>query len=253
MNKMVGPLKKSVFEKDAEFSRSCYTNGGKKHRPDMVLDNALDDNVKFVFDLTNVAPFRRVFADMVIVDDHLAVAEDEKRNSDAWKNFVPNDGMFSEFIPLALGWYGEFGREFKNFVRRIADHYIGDAYARKWRVRRILAQVQVKHLNLIGVYLRNVRAEYEVVGAARKSNRGLPKLILNGRARGINCVEYSSHARRSGSILMAISQGEEFSVSRQPSSRSGATSGSSGPFSSNVSGDVLNVEGEVCGALLAEQ
>ena len=44
-----------------------------------------------------------------------------KRNSDAWKNFVPNDGMFSEFIPLALGWYGEFGREFKNFVRRIAD------------------------------------------------------------------------------------------------------------------------------------
>jgi len=215
MNKMVGPLKKSVFEKDAEFSRSCYTNGGKKHRPDMVLDNALDDNVKFVFDLTNVAPFRRVFADMVIVDDHLAVAEDEKRNSDAWKNFVPNDGMFSEFIPLALGWYGEFGREFKNFVRRIADHYIGDAYARKWRVRRILAQVQVKHLNLIGVYLRNVRAEYEVVGAARKSNRGLPKLILNGRARGINCVEYSSHARRSGSILMAISQGEEFSTSRQ--------------------------------------
>ena len=46
MNKMVGPLKKSVFEKDAEFSRSCYTNGGKKHRPDMVLDNALDDNVE---------------------------------------------------------------------------------------------------------------------------------------------------------------------------------------------------------------
>ena len=141
----------------------------------------LDDNVKFVFDLTNVAPFKRVFTDMVVVDDHLSVAETEKTNSDAWRNFVRNDGMFSEFVPLVLGWYGEFGREFKNFVRRIADHYIGDAYAKEWRVRRILAQVQVKHLNLIGVYLRNVRAEYEVVGAARKSNRGLPKLILNGR------------------------------------------------------------------------
>ena len=97
------------------------------------FDNALDDNVKFVFDLTNVAPFKRVFTDMVIVDDHLSAAEDEKRNSDAWRNFVPNDGMFSEFVPLALGWYGEFGREFKNFVRRIADHYIGDAYAKEWR------------------------------------------------------------------------------------------------------------------------
>jgi hypothetical protein len=74
---------------------------------------------------------------------------------------------------------------------------------------------QVKHLNLIGVYLRNVRAECEVVGAARKSNRGLPKLFLNGRARGIFDCEYSSRARCSGSILMAISQGEEFSFSRR--------------------------------------
>ena len=40
MNALVGPLKKAVFEKDAEFSRSCYVHGGKKHRPDMVLDNA---------------------------------------------------------------------------------------------------------------------------------------------------------------------------------------------------------------------
>ena len=60
MNKLTGPSKRAVFEKDVEFSRSCYTHHGKKHRPDMVLDNVLDDNVKFVFDLTNVAPFKRV-------------------------------------------------------------------------------------------------------------------------------------------------------------------------------------------------
>jgi hypothetical protein len=40
-----------VFEKDADFSRSCFVEGGKKHRPDMVIDNAFDDNVKIVFDL----------------------------------------------------------------------------------------------------------------------------------------------------------------------------------------------------------
>ena len=33
MNALVGPLKKAVFEKDAEFSRSCYVHGGKNIAP----------------------------------------------------------------------------------------------------------------------------------------------------------------------------------------------------------------------------
>ena len=42
-----------VFETDADFSRSCFVEGGKKHRPDMVIDNAFDDNVKIVFRVLN--------------------------------------------------------------------------------------------------------------------------------------------------------------------------------------------------------
>jgi hypothetical protein len=122
MNALVGPLKKAVFEKDAEFSRSCYVHGGKKHRPDMVLDNAMDDNVKFVFDLKNVAPCTRIGSDIVTVANHLRIAEENKRNSPAWKDFVPQDGMACEFVPFAIGWYGEMGREVKSFVRRVADH-----------------------------------------------------------------------------------------------------------------------------------
>ena len=113
---------------------------------------------------------------IVTVADHLRIAEENKRNSPAWKDFVPQDGMACEFVPFAIGWYGEMGREVKSFVRRVADHHIGDAYAKEWRIRRILAQVQVKHLNLIGVYLKTVRGEYERVGAAKKSNRRLPTL-----------------------------------------------------------------------------
>ena len=255
MNALVGPLKKAVFEKDAEFSRSCYVHGGKKHRPDMVLDNAMDDNVKFVFDLKNVAPCTRIGSDIVTVADHLRIAEENKRNSPAWKDFVPQDGMACEFVPFAIGWYGEMGREVKSFVRRVADHHIGDAYAKEWRIRRILAQVQVKHLNLIGVYLKTVRGEYERVGAAKKSNRGLPTLELNGWARGIDGDQYSSRVCHEGSrgAVLAISQSDELQIwSRSLDSRCDTTSGSGDISLSNKSGDVLNVEGDVCGALLVE-
>lgn len=164
-----------------------------------------------IFDLTNVAPFKRVGSDMEVVLDHLHVAEEEKRNSPAWKNFVPNDGLPSEFVPLALGWFGEFGADFKSFIHRVTSHYIGDQYAQKWRARRILAQLQVKHLNLIGVYLKVVRAEYERIGSARKSNHRLPPLSLTARARGVLGDKISHLARHSetGEMLMAISQGEE--------------------------------------------
>ena len=244
MNALVGPLKKAVFEKDAEFSRSCYVHGGKKHRPDMVLDNAMDDNVKFVFDLKNVAPCTRIGSDIVTVADHLRIAEENKRNSPAWKDFVPQDGMACEFVPFAIGWYGEMGREVKSFVRRVADHHIGDAYAKEWRIRRILAQVQVKHLNLIGVYLKTVRGEYERVGAAKKSNRGLPTLELNGWARGIDGDQYSSRVCHEGSrgAVLAISQSDELQIlSRSLDSRCDTTSGSGDISLSNKSGDVLSL------------
>ena len=69
----------------------------------MVINNAFDDNVKFVFDLTNVAPITRLGVNFRVVDEHLRAAEENKRHSPAWKDFAPNDGMVSEFIPLALG------------------------------------------------------------------------------------------------------------------------------------------------------
>ena len=148
----------------------------------------------------------------------------------------------------------------KDFVRRIADHYIGDRYAKEWRVRRILAQVQVRHLNLLGVYLKNVRDEYAHHGAARKPNIGETDLTLDGRARGINGDEYSSRARHLGSndIIMAIVQRDEIALSQSRSllssqrSQSEMISGEADRNSSEREGKLLNVEGEVCGAILMD-
>ena len=75
----------------------------------MVIDNAFDDNVKIVFDLTNAAPLTRRGTDILAVDNHLEGAEEKKRSSPAWANFVPLDGLTSEFVPFALGWYGDMG------------------------------------------------------------------------------------------------------------------------------------------------
>jgi hypothetical protein len=57
IKKTAGVTKACVFEKDAEFARSCYRSGGKVHRPDMAVDNLFDDNIKYVFDLTNASAF----------------------------------------------------------------------------------------------------------------------------------------------------------------------------------------------------
>ena len=111
--------------------------------------------------------------------------------------------------------------------------------------------MQVKHLNLIGVYLKTVRGEYERVGAAKKSNRGLPTLELNGWARGIDGDQYSSRVCHEGSrgAVLAISQSDELQIwSRSLDSRCDTTSGSGDISLSNKSGDVLNVEGDVCRA-----
>ena len=108
---------------------------------------------------------------------------------------------------------------------------------------------------LYGVYLKTVRGEYERVGAAKKSNRGLPTLELNGWARGIDGDQYSSRVCHEGSreAVLAISQSDELQIlSRSLDSRCDTTSGSGDISLSNKSGDVLNVEGDVCGALLVE-
>jgi hypothetical protein len=132
MNKLLSGGKMCVFEKDADFSRSCFVEGGKKHRPDMVIDNAFDDNVKIVFDLTNQAPLTRHGTNILAVDNHLESAEEKKRNSPAWANFVPLDGLTSEFVPFAIGWYGEIGGEAMSFIRRIVGHYVRDERTAAW-------------------------------------------------------------------------------------------------------------------------
>ena len=93
IKKTAGVTKACVFEKDAEFARSCYRHGGKVHRPDMAVDNLFDDNIKYVFDLTNASAFTRTGCLVVPRENHVEEAENKKRNSDAWKNFQPADGM----------------------------------------------------------------------------------------------------------------------------------------------------------------
>jgi len=50
-------------------------------------------------------------------------AENKKRNSDAWKNFTPADGMVTEFVPIVIGWFGEFGPAFQGFIDRVGSHF----------------------------------------------------------------------------------------------------------------------------------
>ena len=59
--------------------------------------------------------------------------------------------------------------------------------------------------------------------------------------------------RDRGGAVLAISQSDELQIwSRSLDSRCDTTSGSGDISLSNKSGDVLNVEGDVCGALLVE-
>ena len=123
IKKTAGVTKACIFEKDAEFARSCYRNGGKVHRPDMAVDNLFDDNIKYVFDLTNASAFTRTGCFVVPRENHVEEAENKKRNSEAWKNFVPSDGMVTEFVPIVIGWFGEFGPAFQGFIDRVGSHY----------------------------------------------------------------------------------------------------------------------------------
>ena len=61
-----------------------------------------------------MAPITRLGADIRVVKDHLRLAEEKKQQSPAWKEFVPSDGSLSEFVPLAIGWFGEMGKEMKD-------------------------------------------------------------------------------------------------------------------------------------------
>ena len=256
MNKLLSGGKTCVFEKDADFSRSCFVEGGKKHRPDMVIDNAFDDNVKIVFDLTNVAPLTRRGTDILAVDNHLEDAEEKKRSSPAWANFVPLDGLTSEFVPFALGWYGDMGEAATSFIRRVVDHHVRDEYTAAWRMRKILAAIQTRHLNILGVYLQNCRFDMESKGPILDRSHGSKwqRIHLCEKACGIKDPPQSFHSSR-----LCVTQEESLGLYHFHN-KGCATSGrlSSGTNTENrtltqESGDVRSVEGEVCGAVLVDE
>ena len=57
--------------------------------------------------------------------------------------------MVTEFVPIVIGWFGEFGPAFQGFIDRVGSHF-GDRsggsekemqFAAKWRARRFAASV----------------------------------------------------------------------------------------------------------------
>ena len=252
IGKASGATKTCVFEKDADFVKSCFRENGKLHRPDMVCDNLLDDNIKYVFDLTNTSAFTRMGNDVIPRENYMLQKEDEKRKSPAWKNFMPQDGLVSEFVPIAIGWFGEFGPAFKDFIDRVSSHFDQGGtsekekiFAAKWRSRRFSAAVQVRHLNTIGLYLNSKREMYQRLGSARKRNTSGIALDLCAPANGAIGDGFSNFARDfSGSPLLAISEKEE---TRRV--RAVVDVASADDTLVNL-GDVLEVEGIVGGAVL---
>ena len=47
------------------------------------------------------------------------------------------DGLTSEFVPFALGWYGDIGEAATSFIRRVVDHHVRDEYTAAFRVFRV--------------------------------------------------------------------------------------------------------------------
>ena len=118
-------------------------------------------------------------------------------------NFVPSDGLVSEFVPIALGWYGDLGSDAVDFVRRIVEHHFGEGYVAQWKIRKTLAQIEVKHLNCLGTYLCRVRHDMEVRGPLLGREKW-EHACLRERARGMEASSRASHGGR-----MCISQVEQ--------------------------------------------
>ena len=222
----------------------------------MVIDNAFDDNVKIVFDLTNAAPLTRRGTDILVVDNHLEGAEEKKRSSPAWANFVPLDGLTSEFVPFALGWYGEMGEEAMSFIRRVVDHHVRDEYTAAWRVRKILAAIQTRHLNILGVYLQNCRFDMESKGPILDRSHGSKwqRMNLCEKACGIKGPLQSFHSSR-----LCVTQEESLGLyyfhnkGCATTGRSSSDTNTEDRTLTQESGDVRSVEGEVCGAVLVDE
>ena len=154
---------------------------------------------------------------MVPRENHLEVAEEKKRNAEAWKNFVPADGLVSEFVPVVIGWFGEFGPAFQGFINRVGSHF-GDRsgsekerqFAAKWRSRRFAATVVVRHLNNIGIYLSAKREAYGRLGSARKRNNERRIWDICAPACGVVGDGFTKYSRNAdGTPLLAIMQTEE--------------------------------------------
>jgi hypothetical protein len=184
-------------------------------------------------------------------ENYLSDKEEGKRKSPAWKNFVPLDGLVSEFVPIAVGWFGEFGPAFKDFIDRVCSHFGQGGmsekekiFAAKWRSRRFTASVQVRQLNTIGVYLNSKREMYQRLGSARKKNRSGIALDLCAPANGATGDGFSQYAQEFGLPLLAITQKEE-----NRRARAVVDVASADDTLVNL-GDVLEVEGIVGGAVL---
>ena len=131
--------------------------------------------------------------------------------------------MVTEFVPIVIGWFGEFGPAFQGFIDRVGSHF-GDRsgssekemrFAAKWRARRFAASVTVRHLNLIGVYLNAMRDSYGRLGCARKRNRSGRILDLRAPACGVLGNGFSKFSQNAdGTPLLAIQQSEELRRAR---------------------------------------
>ena len=135
---------------------------------------------------------------------------------------MPSDGMVTEFVPIVIGWFGEFGPAFQGFIDRVGSHF-GDRsgsekemqFAAKWRSRRFAASAVVRHLNLIGVYLNAKRESYGRLGCARKRNRSGRILDVCAPACGVLGDGFSKYSRGAdGMPLLAITQSEELRRAR---------------------------------------
>ena len=158
-------------------------------------------------------------------------------------------------MPFAIGWYGEIGGEALSFIRRIVGHYVRDERTAAWRVRKILAAIQMRHLNILGVYLQNCRFDMESRGPILERLHGSrwQRRNLCEKACGINDHSQAFHSNR-----LCVTQEEclgfhYFHRGQTTTGRLSPNTNTEEGTLTQESGDVRSVEGEVCGAVLVDE
>jgi hypothetical protein len=159
-------------------------------------------------------------------------------------------------VPFALGWYGDMGEAATSFIRRVVDHHVRDGYTAAWRMRKILAAIQTRHLNILGVYLQNCRFDMESKGPILDRSHGSKwqRTHLCEKACGIKDPPQSFHSSR-----LCVTQEESLGLyhfHNQGCATSGRLSSGTNTEDRTLtqeSGDVRSVEGEVCGAVFVDE